>query len=73
MKEDDIPEMLCNPIYAGLPPLFPQLVSEDQWINSSARLIRELGPETYLRTMLRTLRASIKVVTEEEEEDSPTS
>jgi hypothetical protein len=71
LSGDDVKEILVNPIYAGLPPLYPPLVPEEQWIKVSARLIRELGPEAYLRAMLAALRESVQVATAEREGGPP--
>jgi hypothetical protein len=50
---EDVRKVLINPMYClSTPPV----VSEGQWIEANARLIRELGPETYLRQLLDTIK-----------------
>lgn len=52
---------LSNPIYTGVPP-FPQVVSDEVWIEAAAELIKEDGAEQFLVNMLYMLRASMAEV-----------
>ncbi|MFQ5613345.1 MAG: hypothetical protein ACE5H9_14550 [Anaerolineae bacterium] len=58
LDEDSAKGMLCNPIYAGVPP-FGQVVSDEAWVGAAAALIREEGPEQFLVNLLYVLRASM--------------
>ena len=49
--------VICNPIYAGVGP-FPRMVSDETWIGSAAKLVRDEGPEQFLVNMLYVLRRS---------------
>jgi hypothetical protein len=50
---EDVRKVLINPMYClSTPPV----ISEGQWIEANAGLIRELGPETYLRQLLDTIK-----------------
>lgn len=50
---EDVRKVLANPMYClSTPPV----ISEGQWIEANARLIRELGPEAYLRQLLDTMK-----------------
>ena len=54
---EDLRKVLINPMYClSTPPV----VSEGQWIEANARLIRELGPETYLRQLLDTIKEPVR-------------
>jgi hypothetical protein len=35
----------------------PAVVTDEQWIKANAKLIGEMGPETYLATLLSVLRS----------------
>ena len=50
--------MICNPIYAGLPP-YRRVVSDEAWIEAAVKLINENGPEQFLVNMLYMLRMSM--------------
>jgi len=58
LDEEGIKGMVCNPIYAGLPP-FPQVISDEAWVQAAAQLINEEGPEQFLVNMLYMLRQSM--------------
>ena len=50
---EDVRKVLLNAAYClSTPPI----VSEAQWIEANAKLIRELGPEIYLRRLLDVLK-----------------
>ena len=60
-QEDDLEDIILNPFYAvNLDPMFAQrhvpLVSEQMWIDANARMLKELGPEAYLRRLLDVLK-----------------
>lgn len=57
--EDDVSNIVCNPIYTGIPP-YPQIVPEEQWISTAKKMIKEQGADWFLQTMLRTLRESMQ-------------
>jgi len=52
---DDVQKVLTNPMYCLSD---PPIISEGQWIAANAQMIRELGPEDYLRKLLDTLKES---------------
>jgi hypothetical protein len=53
LSSEDVRKFLINPMYClSTPPV----IGERQWIEANARLIRELGPETYLRQLLDTIK-----------------
>ena len=60
-SEENIRGLLCNPIYSGVGP-FPRMVSDEVWIGSAAKLIREEGPEQFLVNMLYVLRRSFEAL-----------
>lgn len=51
---DDILDMVCNPVYAGMGP-FPAIVTDDQWVAAVARVIESHGVETVLQRVVRNL------------------
>ncbi|MEV0028418.1 hypothetical protein [Nocardia sp. NPDC050793] len=60
---DDITRLMINPIYAieidpslALP--HEPLISDEEWIAVNLRILAEIGPETFLRTLLDTLRGN---------------
>ncbi len=61
LSEKELKGILCNPIYAGIPP-FPALVSDDEWISAARRLIKQDGAEQFLVNMLYVLRKSMEAV-----------
>jgi hypothetical protein len=45
-NSDDVRKVLINPMYClSTPPV----IGQGQWIEANAKLIRELGPEVFLR------------------------
>jgi hypothetical protein len=52
-SEDSVARILVNPLYCLVE---PAIVSEDQWIKANAKMIREMGEEAYLATLLNVLR-----------------
>ena len=63
--EQDVKDIVCNPIYAGVPP-FPAILSEEEWIRVAKKAIEVDGVETFLKTMLTRLRATYADVMAEE-------
>lgn len=51
--------MLCNPIYAGVPP-YPALIDETTWIRSAQKAIGEEGVTQFLVNMLFALRVTLR-------------
>ncbi|HUY47816.1 MAG TPA: hypothetical protein VMV92_19145 [Streptosporangiaceae bacterium] len=59
----DVASMIANPFYAitideGLTLPHEPMISEDDWIKANADLIKELGPEPYLRNLLSVLKGN---------------
>ncbi len=59
----DIAGIVANPFYAinidqGLALPHEPMISEDDWIKANVNLIRELGPEPYLRNLLFILKGN---------------
>ena len=55
-NSDDVRKVLINPMYClSTPPV----ISEGQSIEANAKLIRELGPEVYLRQLLDTMKQPV--------------
>ncbi len=52
----DVASMVANPFYAALP--HEPLISEDGWVKANVGLIKELGPEAYLRNLLSLLKGN---------------
>ena len=50
--------MICNPVYAGVGP-YPPIMSEGQWVEAAAKMIRDEGEEQFLVNMLYMLRKSL--------------
>jgi hypothetical protein len=61
MSEAVIRGMICNPIYAGVPP-YERVVTDEVWIRSAAQLIKEEGAEQFLVNLLYVLRNSMAEV-----------
>ena len=62
--------IICNPIYAGVPPFEP-IVDEETWVRAATTGIREQGVEQFLVNMLFVLRLSMVSTLVEEAEDDP--
>jgi len=59
----DVTGIAANPFYAinidqGLALPHEPMISEDDWIKANVNLIRELGPEPYLRSLLSILKGN---------------
>jgi hypothetical protein len=59
----DVASMIANPFYAitideGLTLPHEPMISEDDWIKANVDLIKELGPEAYLRNLLSVLKGN---------------
>ncbi len=75
MMEDEEPvapaklrSIICNPVYAGIPPYAPSLIDDEMWVSSAAMLARREGVEQFLVNMLYTLQMALGV----EGHDRPT-
>jgi hypothetical protein len=60
LDEDDVTDMLINPIYAvsidpDLMGSHEPIVSKERWIEANEKLIDEIGAETWLRRLLAVL------------------
>ena len=53
--------MLCNPIYAGIPP-FSQMVDDQMWIAAGVKMAERVGLRQYLVNVLYELKKSIHSV-----------
>jgi hypothetical protein len=60
--------IICNPIYAGLPP-FPRTISDEEWITAAQKAIQEDGLPQFLVNMLHVLRESYRNILEEDQDD----
>jgi len=67
MSEAVIRGMICNPIYAGVPP-FKRIVPDEVWVRSASQLIKEEGAEQFLVNLLYVLRNSMADVAREQAE-----
>jgi hypothetical protein len=56
-NEDMVGGILCNPVYAGIPP-FPQVVPEPQWKAAALKQMGQVGGKQFLVNMLYTLKRS---------------
>lgn len=63
--EDDVRKMIMDPRYTGVTGL-PPLITEDQWIESNAKLIGEMGVKPYLKASLALIRAASQEVNDEQ-------
>jgi hypothetical protein len=50
---ENVRKVLANPMYCLSN---PPVISEGQWIEANAKLIRDLGPEVYLRQLLDSIK-----------------
>ena len=60
--------IICNPIYAGIPP-FPQTIPDEQWIAAAEKAIQEDGLPQFLVNMLHVLRETYRTCLEENQDD----
>jgi hypothetical protein len=62
MSTEDIRKMVSNPVYCldRVAPWIAEppgpLIPIEQWVAASAKLIEEIGAESYLRLLIRNLR-----------------
>jgi len=59
----DVTGIIANPFYAiNIAPVLaephPLPISEDQWVASNIKLIKDLGPDAYLRNLLSILKGN---------------
>ena len=59
LDDRTIKGMICNPIYAGVPP-FQRIISDEAWVQAATQLIAEEGPEQFLVNVLFMLRQSLE-------------
>ena len=62
-KSEDVVHILMSPFYAiTIHPVFCEphkpILTEDQWVQAGVRLIKDLGPEGYLRRLLDVLKGN---------------
>ena len=63
LTEKDIERLFANPYYcladwSTTNDRHPALITEDVWIKSGAKLIKEIGAEEYLRHLLENLKGN---------------
>ena len=58
LNEEMIGGLLCNPVYAGIPP-FPAMIDDQTWINAGVKLAEEMGLRQYLVNVLYELKKSL--------------
>ena len=51
--------IICNPLYAGVPP-YPAIVTDEEWVGSAKKMIAEEGAEQFLVNMLYVLREALR-------------
>lgn len=59
----DVTALIANPFYAieidaELTAPHAPLISEDQWVAANIKLLEDLGPEAYLRSLLSILKGN---------------
>lgn len=54
MDNDEVTEILSNPVWAGVGP-WAATVPEEDWVEATARLIEELGVEEYTARLAENL------------------
>lgn len=59
LTEQEVRGIASNPIYAGLGP-YSRIVSDEEWVQSALRQIRQLGLPQFLVNMLFVLRETFK-------------
>jgi len=63
-QPDDVLQVVCNPIYVGIPP-FPPLMAREAWIEANLVALEEMGAEQYLNQLLDSLHSSMAWAAEE--------
>jgi hypothetical protein len=61
LTEAEIRGMIANPIYAGVGP-YPAMVTDEKWVSTAVKAIKEDGPEQFLANVLFVLRESLKPI-----------
>jgi hypothetical protein len=56
---EQVAAVICNPIYAGVPP-YPPLVEQEVWIRAFSKIVERHGLELALKIMLDDLRQDYK-------------
>ncbi len=59
--EEDIVQMVTNPICTGIPPI-PRAISDEDFIAAAKRCIEERGIDWYFKNMLQNLRQSMQAI-----------
>lgn len=59
-----VQKMIMDPRNVGLGP-YPPVIPEEDWIASNVKVLKELGPEKYLRQMIALLREASDLSTPE--------
>jgi len=60
LDEDDVKNVLTNPIYTGIPPFpTPGIVSDEEFIAAGKIMVEKEGFEAYMRLLLTNLRNSM--------------
>ncbi len=59
LTESDVKGMLCNPVYAGIPP-YERMISDEDWVKAATINIQQDGPEQFLVNMLYMLRIAME-------------
>lgn len=60
-SEEMVGGILCNPVYAGIPP-FPAMIDDETWIKAGVNLAEEHGTRQYLVNVLYELKKSVRAV-----------
>ena len=60
-NEEMVGGILCNPVYAGIPP-FPAMIDDETWIKAGVKLANEHGIRQYLVNVLYELKKSMRSV-----------
>jgi hypothetical protein len=63
LKVEDVERIFANPYYClenwtNGEDIHTAMVSEEEWIKAGANLIKEIGPEKYLRHLLENLKGN---------------
>ena len=64
-NEEMVGGILCNPVYAGIPP-FEAVIDDEMWIAVGVRLVQQIGLRQYLGNVLYELKKSLASVSFEE-------
>jgi hypothetical protein len=59
-QASDVVKLISNPIYAGVGP-YPPMMSDADWVRAASKVIKEVGRERFLLTLLENLREAFPV------------